>query len=85
MKSEGFARAILIYHVNFTMGTVFFSRAHERKRKGKKKHNVMCFKNCISEKFQMFQAALYLPRKLDVRNFTASSLSQFCVSHSKEI
>lgn len=62
MKSEGFARAILIYHVNFTMGTVFFSRAHERKRI-EKKHNVMCFKNYVSEKFQMFQAALSPPRK----------------------
>lgn len=40
MKSEGFARAILIYHVNFTMGTVFF------REKKKKKKSIMC---CVSK------------------------------------
>lgn len=34
MKSEGLARAILIYHVNFTMGTVFFSKASVKKEGG---------------------------------------------------
>lgn len=43
MKSEGFARAILIYHVNFTMGTVFFSMAQEKKRKEK---SITC---CVSK------------------------------------
>lgn len=46
------------------MGTVFFARAHERKRNEKKHNNMMCFKIYISEKFQMFQAALYPPKKI---------------------
>lgn len=41
MKSEGFARAILIYHVNFTLRTVFFSRAHVKKKKEKKQKSTM--------------------------------------------
>lgn len=42
MKSEGLARAILIYHVNFTMGTVFFSKASVKKEGGRGWSTVQC-------------------------------------------
>lgn len=57
-------------------------------REKETKRNIIIW--CVSKStylksFRCFRLHYTPPRKLDVRNFTAASLSQCCVSHSKEI
>lgn len=44
MKSEGFAKAKLIYHVSFTMGTFqgFMLKGKKKRKKGKKRKKAQC-------------------------------------------